>query len=569
MAAVGRKDTTSMELLHSIVGKDQHRLAIQLERTRHIRRTRFIRTLVMALLPVAIVFSFLPDLLFNQKIIIKHEEILLVAYIACAALIFYATPTYLPNRLTGPSLIMVSILFIVFSAYPDNSSDLYFFIIPVIIAGAFMSMRMAFLSAVFVTALALAMAIILPDFREQNLNNHIAFLFISNAVVVLSTHFRQMVERDSIEQLNQQLSNYFDLFESAFNGYVLHDGKAVIAANDAFESTFGYSPKELSGQPLGVLFPSADAKILRGEMDDDGPTLVQRLTGRTQSGSPCIVEFAARRIEVLDESMYLVAVRDISAQVEAERTQIEESVEAETVNLLRRFVDAASHDFRTPLSVLNLSLYRLKNSLDEHHHRQLDIMSIQVDRLTQLVDDMLTMTKLDAIHVVSLSWININRLLREQLPKWEERAKPRQQKIHLETAAPITRVIGNEEHLVTALNKLVENAIQYSDKGSEIHIKSGEDAEYVKISVIDQGYGIDPQFLPKIFERLSRADSARNTETGGSGLGLPIAQRIAHLHDGSITVESALQAGSTFTLCLPRPDAHTSTDKHRQAQTPS
>src|SRR6185437_1187763 len=112
-------------------------------------------------------------------------------------------------------------------------------------------------------------------------------------------------------------------------------------------------------------------------------------------------------------------------------------------------------------------------------------------------------------------------------------------------------VYGNENQLVTAVVNLVENAIAYSPESTEVRVSVTRDQDFVSIAVVDQGIGIEPRDLDRIFERFYRADRARSRATGGTGLGLAIVKHIATNHGGRVEVASTVGEGSTFTLRLP------------------
>lgn len=112
-------------------------------------------------------------------------------------------------------------------------------------------------------------------------------------------------------------------------------------------------------------------------------------------------------------------------------------------------------------------------------------------------------------------------------------------------------VYGNESQLVTAVANLVENAVAYSGEATEVTISTAGDDQIVEIAVTDQGIGIEPKHIDRIFERFYRADRARSRATGGTGLGLAIVKHIATNHGGRVDVVSAVGTGSTFTLRLP------------------
>jgi two-component system sensor histidine kinase SenX3 len=112
-------------------------------------------------------------------------------------------------------------------------------------------------------------------------------------------------------------------------------------------------------------------------------------------------------------------------------------------------------------------------------------------------------------------------------------------------------VYGSDTQIATAVTNLVENAVAYSAEGTKVVVGVGGDDDHVEIDVTDQGIGIAPHDVDRIFERFYRADQARSRATGGTGLGLAIVKHIATNHGGRVDVSSTLGGGSTFTLRLP------------------
>jgi two-component system sensor histidine kinase SenX3 len=112
-------------------------------------------------------------------------------------------------------------------------------------------------------------------------------------------------------------------------------------------------------------------------------------------------------------------------------------------------------------------------------------------------------------------------------------------------------VYGSDTQVATAVTNLVENAIAYSGEDTKVLVTMRQDEDWIEIDVADQGIGIAPHDVDRIFERFYRADQARSRSTGGTGLGLAIVKHIATNHGGRVEVSSTLGGGSTFTLRLP------------------
>jgi len=128
-----------------------------------------------------------------------------------------------------------------------------------------------------------------------------------------------------------------------------------------------------------------------------------------------------------------------------------------------------------------------------------------------------------------------------------------EQNVHLAVELAPVRCEGNAEQLAQVVSNLVSNAIHYNRPGGRVQVKLASEAEAAVLSVSDTGQGIAPEDLPHIFERFYRADKARSSAAGRTGLGLAITKAIVEGHGGSIEAASVLGSGTTFTVRLPRP----------------
>jgi heavy metal sensor kinase len=226
----------------------------------------------------------------------------------------------------------------------------------------------------------------------------------------------------------------------------------------------------------------------------------------------------------------------------------------ESFQHVRRFSADASHELRTPLTIIR---GELETIVREHHcsPQTLDILGSsleEAERLTRIADQLLVLSRLDAgdeqigTEVVDLGMLSKNtgdqmRLLSEE--------KQLSLEFDLE---PGVRVQGSTSRLKQVVVNLLDNAIKYSKPGGHIRIsvRASESAAWLEVS--DDGVGIPAGSLPHVFERFYRADRARSRETGGSGLGLSIAQAIAKVHGGALHVTSTEGVGTGVTLELPR-----------------
>jgi len=221
---------------------------------------------------------------------------------------------------------------------------------------------------------------------------------------------------------------------------------------------------------------------------------------------------------------------------------------------LRRFTADASHELRTPLtairSVGEVALQTPKSATE--YQDVIGSMLEETDRLTRLVDSLLTLSRADASHIsVQRTAISLVGLAQEASSLVEVLAEEKQQRISVE-GEPALIVSGDRLILRQALVNLIDNAIKYSPAGTEILVRvcAGKDGRPV-VEVVDQGPGVPKEHQPRIFDRFYRVDKARSREWGGAGLGLAIARWAVEVHGGQISLESVEGQGSTFRVTLP------------------
>jgi heavy metal sensor kinase len=221
---------------------------------------------------------------------------------------------------------------------------------------------------------------------------------------------------------------------------------------------------------------------------------------------------------------------------------------------LRRFTADASHELRTPLtairSVGEVALQTPKSAIE--YRDVIGSMLEETDRLTRLVDSLLTLSRADAGHVqVQRTDISLLGLAQEASSLVEVLAEEKRQRISVE-GEPALMVSGDRLILRQALINLIDNAIKYSPVDAEVRVRvgAGKDSQVI-VEVVDQGSGVPAEHQSKIFDRFYRVDSARSREWGGAGLGLAIAQWAVEVHGGQITLLSVEGQESTFRVALP------------------
>lgn len=228
--------------------------------------------------------------------------------------------------------------------------------------------------------------------------------------------------------------------------------------------------------------------------------------------------------------------------------------EAHRVNRVRRdFVANVSHELKTPVGALSLLAETLLAAVDDPvaSRRFAERIHHESQRLARLVKELLELSRLQGAEPLPAPMpVTVDRIVHEVVDRTRTAAAAKDIEVTFAGARGLT-VYGNESQLVTAVANLAENAIAYSPEDTKVSIEASRVGDLVAIQVVDQGIGIAPKDLDRIFERFYRADRARSRDTGGTGLGLAIVKHIAVNHGGRVDVQSVEGIGSTFTLRLP------------------
>jgi two-component system, OmpR family, phosphate regulon sensor histidine kinase PhoR len=229
------------------------------------------------------------------------------------------------------------------------------------------------------------------------------------------------------------------------------------------------------------------------------------------------------------------------------------------------FIANASHELRTPLATLTGFIETLRGPArddSEARERFLAIMSGQATRMTRLVEDLLSLSRIELNeHVLPQGRVTLAPVLDHLAEALELRAGERDMQIRLALPSDLPDVQGDRDELGQLFQNLLDNAIKYGRAGSEITVDAetatristnGERVPiaYVSVSVRDRGEGIAREHLPRLTERFYRVDTARSREMGGTGLGLAIVKHIVNRHRGFIEIDSTRGEGSVFTVFL-------------------
>jgi len=229
-----------------------------------------------------------------------------------------------------------------------------------------------------------------------------------------------------------------------------------------------------------------------------------------------------------------------------------------TLGTLRKFVDDAGHELKTPVTLIEGSIQTLEADLKLHGVSLdvLDIMSRASNRLKNLSTNLLLLAKMDNPDVtLRKALLDVKELVTAAVTDLSEGASNKG--IELQVAdLPNAVVSADKDALLRLFSNLIENALRYTPTGGKITVFGARGEHNVSVTVEDTGIGIPADCIPHIFDRFYRVDSARSREAGGSGLGLAIAKATVDVHGGSLSVASQPGSGSKFTVTLPLAPRH-------------
>ncbi|MCX7902983.1 MAG: phosphate regulon sensor histidine kinase PhoR [Caloramator sp.] len=222
-------------------------------------------------------------------------------------------------------------------------------------------------------------------------------------------------------------------------------------------------------------------------------------------------------------------------------------------NMRSEFVANVSHELKTPLTSIKGFAETLKDVEDENVRKKfLDIINIEAERLTRLINDILILSELEnKEYALNFEKLNVLEILEEIQYIMKPLAESKNIEISLETNCYDVYVYGDRDKFKQMLINLLDNAIKYTNEGGKVKIKLEKIKNQVIISIIDNGIGIPKEHLPRLFERFYRVDKARSRSLGGTGLGLAIVKHVVNLMQGKIDVESKVGEGTTFKITLP------------------
>ena len=364
--------------------------------------------------------------------------------------------------------------------------------------------------------------------------------YSNDEIGVLTETFNNMAEtlQQTLETVNGERNKLETLFLYMADGVTAFSGDgALVHINPIAEELLGVSAEdELSFESLYGELISLD-ELLKFAKDK----MVER--DFAVSGRNLKLMFA---VYGDNDDGIITVIHDNTEQFKLEEAR-------------REFVANVSHELRTPLTNVKSYTETILENPDtplEMRERFCNVILNETDRMTRLVKDLLTLSRLDYQKMdwkisrfpIAKSIDNVCQAMKMEMENHKHTFI-----VEMEDDLPV--ILGDRERLEQVLVNVLSNAVKYTPDGGTITLNAGKEKDMMRISVSDTGLGIPKKDQKRVFERFYRVDKARSRERGGTGLGLAIAKEIVEHHGGKITVDSALGKGTTITFtfaCAPK-----------------
>lgn len=223
-------------------------------------------------------------------------------------------------------------------------------------------------------------------------------------------------------------------------------------------------------------------------------------------------------------------------------------------NIRSKFIADMSHELRTPVTNFRLYLDLLENGRSERYSHYLGVLKHETQRLEQLIDETLNLSKLDAHEGQNIDeHVQLNELVTTVAANYLYNAETAGLLLDFEPTPQLPTIQGNPSQLLQAIEKLIDNAIRYTPQDGFVYLSTRieTNGRFISFCVQDTGIGIPLAEQEHLFKRFYRGTRTSQSNVPGAGLGLALVKQIAELHNGHITVESEVDKGSTFCLLLP------------------
>ncbi|ANU35596.1 Histidine kinase [Vibrio scophthalmi] len=342
---------------------------------------------------------------------------------------------------------------------------------------------------------------------------------------------RQRRKRKELTNLIRRFRNGAESLPDAV--VVFRSEGNIVWCNKLAQHLLGFRWPDDSGQPISNLIRTPDFIKYLTKQDFSEPLEMR---------SPLNVErMLELRIVPYTEGEHLMVVRDVTQVKQLE-------------GMRRNFFANVSHELRTPMTVLQGYLEMTEDPemlVGPMWPKAHGVMTEQLNRMNSLVNQLLTLSKIEAAPMHELDEVVNVPVMLEVLEKEAiSLSGDQQHKLRFDVDQSLL-VLGDEDQLRSAISNLVYNAVKYTPAGADVHVRWYKTSQGACLEVSDSGEGIEPQHIHRLTERFYRVDKARSRDTGGSGLGLAIVKHALSHHDSHLDIWSKVGVGSKFSFVLP------------------
>ena len=349
---------------------------------------------------------------------------------------------------------------------------------------------------------------------------------------LLADSFNNMIEkiRDLFQQTNRQKEELKNIISSIQEGLVVidNDGK-ILLTNQSFNSIVS------NDQSIGKFYWETIRDVN-----------ISKLVKKLQSSD---INHSAE-IHIKDD-YFLCSANHINDRKEFVLIFYNISHLKKLENIKKEFVVNVSHELKTPLTVIKGYIETIEEDIDERNSKYIRIIKNHTDRLINIVQDLLSVSKLEDANIkLDITEFKLKPFFDRLSDTFEQRLKNKNLYLNINHTDENISINADEYKLEQLFINLIENAIKYSEQGG-ITISIKPENSDIKFEVCDTGIGIPESDISRVFERFYTVDKSRARNSAGTGLGLSIAKHIVNLHKGKISVESKSGAGSKFVIILP------------------
>lgn len=371
----------------------------------------------------------------------------------------------------------------------------------------------------------------------------------ADIVLAMANHAALAIEKARLyRQAVEEQRKAEIILQETFNGIIVVDEELVIQAlNAGAEIIIGYGADDLLGKRLVNLFGS--------ELWGDG-TPLQRAIMDGERVPPEEGRIAAKD-GMRDVLQGVTPLRDDSGRVFGYLLSIADITHLKEMDRLKSALVAnVSHELRAPLASIKAYTELLLDDLEggDRALRQqfLTVIDQETDRLSALISDILDLSRLESEqHALHKKPLDFSLIVENVLGLFNIQASRRGITFHIDIPEDLPLLVADEEMILTITKNLISNALKFSHDNGSIDIRVHHDGTTLVFSVADQGIGIPPEEIPRLFTKFYRVRSAGESGIQGTGLGLVLVKEAAEAHGGTVEVESDIETGSCFTVRIP------------------